>query len=133
MDERVNFSDKDIPTSGWNQGLVPLPWVFGTERNTLRNGDVFHCRQCASLSYESQRENVFWRSISRAQRVRLRLGGSASLLDPFPSKPVGMHWDTYFGIAERARQQERRMLTLGLAHTHKMHDAIQRRAKAKAV
>jgi hypothetical protein len=58
-------------------------------------GPYFLCRHCYDLVYASQREDRMSRQMSRAQKVRLRLGGSASLLEPFPPKPKGMHWRTY--------------------------------------
>jgi hypothetical protein len=30
----------------------------------------------------------------KAQKIKLRLGGSANVLEPFPDKPKGMHWRT---------------------------------------
>jgi hypothetical protein len=62
----------------------------------------FRCRRCAHLAYESQREDRMSRQLSKAQTIRLRLGGSASLREPFPEKPKGMHWRTY----ERLRWRE---------------------------
>lgn len=45
------------------------------------------------------------RAISRAQDIRIALGGSGSLLDPFPPRPTGMHRKTYarFGSHGNAR------------------------------
>jgi len=56
---------------------------------------LFACRQCYRLAYASQRESAHERGLLKAQRIRMRLGGSANMLDDFPEKPKGMHWRTY--------------------------------------
>jgi len=71
------------------------------------DADRFGCRTCHKLSYASSSERPFDRYIARARKIQLRLGGSASLLDPFPAKPKGMWWRTYrrhvrFVLAEDA-------------------------------
>jgi hypothetical protein len=53
------------------------------------------CRRCAGLGYKSDHLNSRQRLLHRARKIRLRLGGSASLSDPFPPRPSGMHRDTY--------------------------------------
>jgi hypothetical protein len=58
-------------------------------------GRYFLCRHCYDLVYQSQRENKIYRSLHRAQNIRKRLGGSANMMEPFPEKPKGMHWQTY--------------------------------------
>ncbi len=58
-------------------------------------GKYFLCRHCYDLSYQSQRDNNTYRSLHRAQKIRKQLGGSASMMEPFPEKPKGMHWKTY--------------------------------------
>jgi hypothetical protein len=35
------------------------------------------------------------RALHRAQEIRMKLGGFASLAEPFPAKPKGMHWSRY--------------------------------------
>jgi hypothetical protein len=55
----------------------------------------FACRHCCGLTYASQKEGVQDRSIRRARKIRMTLGGSASLGDQFPSKPKGMRWHSY--------------------------------------
>ena len=49
----------------------------------------FYCRQCLRLAYACQRATKRWRSIDRAQSIRVRLG-SANLLDEFPCRPRHM-------------------------------------------
>jgi hypothetical protein len=66
----------------------------------------FLCRACLDLAYESQREDYTTRLISKAQKIRWRLGGSASLMEPFPPKPKGMHWHTYSQLYLKARSAE---------------------------
>ena len=58
-------------------------------------GRLFACRHCYRLAYASQQESAHQRGLWKAQKIRMRLGGSASILDDFPEKPKGMHWRTY--------------------------------------
>ena len=80
-------------------------------------GRYFVCRHCADLSYESQREARPMRLLSKAQKIRRRLGGSASLMDPFPAKPKGMHWRTYDRLSWLAHGAEITSLHAMLAAT----------------
>ena len=102
---------------------VPLDWVpcrFGGERpwflcHGLQNGrccgrrvpylygggKLFACRHCYRLAYESQQEPARQRGLLKAQKIRERLGGNASMLDEFPNKPKGMHWRTYDRLQRR--------------------------------
>jgi hypothetical protein len=61
-------------------------------------GKYFLCRHCYDLAYQSQRDNGVYRALHRAQDIRRRLGGSANMMEPFPEKPKGMHWQTYQGL-----------------------------------
>jgi hypothetical protein len=58
-------------------------------------GRLFACRNCSRLAYASQQESAHERGLLKAQRIRMRLGGTANMLDVFPEKPKGMHWRTY--------------------------------------
>lgn len=65
----------------------------------LYGGRVFACRECHQLAYPSQREERFQRALTRADRIRSRLGWSAD--DYRGLKPKGMHWATF----ERLRDE----------------------------
>ena len=58
-------------------------------------GRLFACRHCYRLAYASQQESAQQRGLWKSQKIRMRLGGSASMLGEFPEKPKGMHWRTY--------------------------------------
>jgi hypothetical protein len=65
-------------------------------------GKYFLCRHCYDLTYSSQQENRADRLMRKARKIRERMGGGASLIDPFPDKPKNMHWKTYWRLRERA-------------------------------
>jgi hypothetical protein len=53
----------------------------------LYGGSIFACRHCYQLAYDSQREQAYSRALSRAQAIRVKLGGSPA--GDFPDKPKG--------------------------------------------
>lgn len=69
-------------------------------------GKYFVCRKCAQLNYRSQHENYFDRQLTKGQNIRQRLGGSRSICSPFPNKPKGMHWQTYWQLRRKVSQCE---------------------------
>lgn len=56
----------------------------------------FACRKCRDVAYPSQLESRASRLITKAHKVRRRLGASGSLVAPTPDKPKGMHYSTYW-------------------------------------
>jgi hypothetical protein len=64
-------------------------------------GELFACRRCYGLAYASQQEAPMHRGVYRAQKIRMRLGGSANLCESFPEKPKRMHWRTYLHLRAR--------------------------------
>jgi hypothetical protein len=74
-------------------------------------GEFFTCRRCHGLAYASQQETPRQRNISRARKIRMRLGGGESLCDPFPPKPQRMHRRTYDRI--RARGEAADLVAFG--------------------
>jgi hypothetical protein len=57
--------------------------------------ELFACRRCSGLAYESQQESDPNPVFNKAQKIRIRLGGCGNITLPFPPKPKGMHWKTY--------------------------------------
>lgn len=60
------------------------------------------CRVCLGLAYESTRDTEFAAACRRARRIRAKLSASGDLTAPF-EKPKGMHWRTFFKLAEREK------------------------------
>ncbi len=56
----------------------------------------------------SQRERSHDRALSQTQDIRIKLGGSPSLAEPFPDKPKGMWWRTYLRLRGVAQEAEYR-------------------------
>jgi len=75
-------------------------------------GKYFCCRHCYELVYESQRELKRHRFLRIDQKIRMRLGGSGSISEPFPLKPKGMHWKTYNRLRCKAEYAEHCYLTM---------------------
>jgi hypothetical protein len=81
-------------------------------RVAIRYGfdELFECRQCCGLAYESQCESPTYRSIKRAHAIRERLGGNPDVFSSFPEKPPGMHWRTYHRLRARGQAADRRTI-----------------------
>jgi hypothetical protein len=102
--------------------LVRTPCNYGCERAWFRcpsrgcgrrvavlwGGEIFACRQCHNLAYESQNETAHSRALSKTQAIRVRLGGEPGLIHDFPAKPKGMHWQTYWRLKAQADEAENR-------------------------
>ncbi|MEH6476222.1 MAG: hypothetical protein V7727_11060 [Sneathiella sp.] len=80
-----------------------LRWWFicpitGDKTYTLHTvgGRKFASRKVYNIGYQSQQESKLYGSLTRAQNIRERLGGSCDVTEMFPSRPKGMwrrtHW-----------------------------------------
>ena len=87
-----------------------------------RSGDspFFACRVCNGLAYAVEQAAPRHRAILRAQRARLRLRGSPSLLEPLPERPKGMHRHTYDRLLGMARHATERWAAQQLAYLQKL-------------
>jgi hypothetical protein len=69
---------------------------------------IFACRHCYQLVYDSQREAAYSRALTRAQAIRMKLGGSGNMTEDFPDKPKGMHSRTYHRLCIQAEEAQNR-------------------------
>jgi hypothetical protein len=66
--------------------------------------EMFVCRHCSELVYRSQRQQPYQRALSRAQTIRIKLGGTGSMSQKFPDKPPRLHWRTYERLSAKAEE-----------------------------
>ena len=109
------WANKEYPvTVEWT------PCHFGGERAWFRcpamgcgrrvavlwGGEIFACRHCHNLAYESQNETAHSRALTKVQSIRMKLGGEPC--GDFPPKPKGLHWKTYWRWKQKADVAESR-------------------------
>ncbi len=61
----------------------------------LYEGKIFGCRRCCQLVYQSQREDVAYRALRRAEKICKMLNIEHDFIDCERTKPKGMHWKTF--------------------------------------
>lgn len=91
--ERFHLSFTEQPLGGRRRWFVCRS--CGDRCRVLIGGKYFRCRQCFRATYPSQYERFRARGFARAERARELVGAEPGILNPWPSKPKGMHWRTY--------------------------------------
>ena len=91
--------------------LCPVNGARASKLHLPSGGHMFASRKAFDLAYRSQNETPNDRQLSKAQEIRRRFGGSGSLIDPFPDKPKGMHWVTYWRLREKSEGAANVVLT----------------------
>lgn len=89
------------------------------------------CRQCTGAAYRSQSQTPFNRNLRRGSKIRIRLGGSRSALDPVPPRPKGMWWRTYMRLHYECRRSEYAAMTLADARLPSGPKIIETRARRR--
>jgi hypothetical protein len=70
------------------------------------NGGLLVSRCVGNSIYASQNKSTQGRRHFEACKLRLRLGGVASVTEPFPERPRGMHRSTYARLQRRGAKLE---------------------------
>lgn len=77
------------------------PWFICPARDCRRcvallyGRPAFLCRHCRGLTFRSRRLDLHDRALLRAEKLRVRLGGTPAITAPIPLRPKGMHHWTY--------------------------------------
>jgi hypothetical protein len=103
-DPSQNWQDMNYPVR-----LTWTPCNFGGQRPWWRcpvsgcgrrvavlfGGNVYACRHCQKVQYQSTRETPADQALRRAEKLRKRLGWVAGIANDLGAKPKGMHRKTF--------------------------------------
>lgn len=93
--------------------------------------DRILCRQCTGLAYRSQSQSPFSRNLRRSDKIRIRLGGSRSVLDDVPPRPKGMWRRTYARLYLECWRSEQSAFAIAAALLPSGPKIVERRARRR--
>ncbi len=70
-------------------------------------GGVFACRECQGLVYCTQYEDTFQRRVSRALKIKEKLGDQSGIGGIFPEKSKRMQYSTYERLRSEHEQTQK--------------------------
>ncbi len=112
-----------VPGFGGKRAWFRCP-MCGGRRAKLYFVGRLACRECAGLRYRSRSETQRTRLTRKILKIRDKVGGSDSLMSPFPPKPADMWWRTYLRLREQEEEIERWRLAMFLPMLARLHSQI---------
>ena len=104
--QHIQISWTHCHYGGWRPWLH-CPFCHRRVLKLFHGMGGYFCRPCiGNPPYASQTKSKESRPHFEACKLRLRLGGVASLTAPFPERPRGMHRKTYAKLRRRAEKLE---------------------------
>ena len=98
------------PHFGGVRYWLTCPSCSGRARRLFLVSTVLECVRCANMAYPSQSVAGYDWLRQKAQAIRIQLGASANLHEPFPARPKGMHRDKYARLWAAYLRYEQRYL-----------------------
>lgn len=122
-DYRVELATTSQPFGGRRWWWVcPRRGALVAKLYKPNGAGVFASRQCFRIAYRSQRESPRDRALSRAFKLRRKLGSHDGIGD-YIAKPKGMRWATF----DRKMHQVERIEAVVNAHTWMLLRQLERR------
>ena len=104
--QQIRISWTRCHLSGWRPWMH-CPYCEKRVAKLLKSMGGYCCRACiGNPLYACQAKSTYGRRHFEICKIRLQLSGNASLLEPFPERPRGMHRKTYNRLKARALNLE---------------------------
>ncbi len=128
-----HWDENAITLDNQTLSITWLPWHFGGRRAYFLchcgrrvgilfapRGHPWRCRRCYDLTYATRQAAPRTRLILKGQKIRERLEGALGVLDDFPPKPKGMHWQRYHRLRETHDQAVENSLAMLGVHINRL-------------